>query len=153
MGRGDTTAEIIADGNHVHPSAIHMAYQAMGPERLCLISDALSPAGLPMRNGESKVVGGIGPVTYADKRLTTQDNTLAGSAICLLDGVRVAITQAKVPITHAFEMATSTPARLAGLAQRKGSLAQGMDADLILLNNDLSLVQAYVKGKAAQTPS
>lgn len=154
LGSGDVTAEIIADGHHVDRWMIAAAWRALGPERLALVSDAIAPAGLPIANGASvRLESGLGRVTIrrssADgslPRAETSGGLLAGSVVSLADCLRHAVHRAGVPLFDAVKMAAETPARIAGVSARKGSIAPGRDADLVLFDADLRVETVWTRG-------
>jgi N-acetylglucosamine-6-phosphate deacetylase len=112
-------AGLIADGVHVHPTAVALAWKALGPNRLCLVSDAVAPMGVVDRGAEIRLA----------------DGTLAGSNLHLLDGVRNLISFTGCSIADALRAATSTPAGAIGDAL-VGTLAAGSFADVIVLDPD-----------------
>jgi len=136
-------AEIIADCVHVFPSALDMAYRCKGPDRLILISDNLKYAGLP--NG--LYVDEMGrEIEKTDDRAHHPGWTLAGSISPLNWGVRNMIQRVGVPMSEAIKMASLNPARLLGVADRKGSLEAGKDADLIIIDEDINVEGVMIKG-------
>lgn len=133
-------AQLISDGFHVHPSVVLSAYRIFGPERLVLISDSIRPAGLPDGEYES---GGM-KVFVKDGAARLEDGTIAGSSSMLFDCVKKAASFG-IPFDDAVRMATETPAALLGL--KKGKIAPGYDADLLILNDDLSIRTVLIGGK------
>ena len=126
------TGEIIADGKHLPPTLMKLAYRCLGPDRLCIVSDATSGAGLPegsrffMAGAEYEVVAGVG--------MTLDRTSFAGSTTLLDQMLAVVVEAAAVPIVEAVRMATLTPARVAGVSERKGSLEAGKDADIAIFD-------------------
>ena len=135
-------AELICDGQHVHESAVRMAFRLF-PERICLISDALRCCGMP--DGEYELGGQAVFLRGGIARLA--DGTIAGSAAtlydCLLNAVRFGIDR-----DEAIRAATLNPARQLGCADRFGSIAPGMAADFLVCGEDLSLRAVYLGGEA-----
>jgi N-acetylglucosamine-6-phosphate deacetylase len=86
----------------------------------------------------------IRPEGYA-----TTGESLAGSVIALIDAVRTAVRKASIPLATAIQMATSTPAAVLGLKDRKGRLAAGADADLLVLGPALEVQAVYKGGQVA----
>jgi len=139
------TAEIISDGIHVHESVVRAAFSMFGPERLCLVSDALSCSGMP---SSEYVLGGQkifldGPVA----RLVEAPDTLAGSASNLFELFRKAVSFG-IPAEAAVRMASANPARVIGADGEVGSIANGKRADFLVLNSDFSLKRVYLAGSA-----
>jgi N-acetylglucosamine-6-phosphate deacetylase len=136
----ELTTELICDGIHVHPAAAKLLFTLKGPDSVCLITDAVFCAGLP--DGE------YGSVTMRQGEVLLSGGTsLAGSGLTMLAAVRNAVKFTGLPLETILPSATSVPARQAGLADRKGSLAKGKDADFLLVDEDLGLRATYVKGK------
>lgn len=127
---GRATVEIIADGVHVHPAVLRLAVAARGARGVALVTDAMSAAGLPA--GEYAFLGRN--VVVRDGAVRQADGTLAGSILTMDRGVRNLVALAGIDWPDAIRMATATPASIAGLAEHKGSLAPGMDADLVALD-------------------
>ena len=136
----DVFTELICDGIHIAPSAIRAAFKMMR-DRVCLISDSMSAAGMP--NGEYELGGQ--KVFVKDRKATLTDGTLAGSATNLADCMRNAVAFG-IPLPEAVKAATYNPARSIGMEKQIGSLAVGLDADVILMTPNLSFEQIYIKG-------
>lgn len=135
-------AQLITDGIHIHRAAVLALYRMFGPERMIIISDMMAAAGLS--DGEYDL-GGL-PVTVRGKRatLSSNANTLAGSATFLDDCVRQAIAFG-IPAKDAFRMASETPARMMGLSC--GVLLPGYDADFGLYDEHLALHHTVIDGE------
>ncbi len=140
--RANVTAELICDGVHVHPSVVRAAFKLFGPERLCLVSDAIAATGVP---GGSCLLGGQ-RVTVRDGRATLADGTIAGSVATLFDCVRNAVAMG-IALEDAVRCATANPARVIG-ADDIGVIDVGKRADLLLCTSDLTLKQVYLGGEA-----
>lgn len=108
-GRGEAVVELIADGVHVAPEVVRMVFETVGPERIVLVSDAMSATGL----GDGQHLLGSLAVTVTDEvaRLTDGDS-IAGSTSTLADCVRWAVEVAGVARDDALAAASSTPASL-----------------------------------------
>ena len=139
------SAELICDGVHCHPAAVRMAFRLFAG-RLALVSDSMRCAGL---TDGAYTLGGQ-DVTVKNGRATLKGtDTLAGSSIHLLDGLRNAVAFG-VPLEEAAAAATSVPARIAGLDRWAGSLAVGRMADLLLLDRDLGVKRVYAGGQLVE---
>ena len=143
--RPDVTAELICDGHHIHPSAVRAAFKLFGPERLCLVSDAISATGL----GDGACTLGGQAVTVRNGRATLADGTLAGSVATLFGCIRQAVSMG-IPLEHALHCATANPARVIG-AEDVGVIAVGKRADYLLCGADLSLQTVYLAGRQLDT--
>jgi len=139
------TAEIIADGRHLPPTLMKLAYRCKGPDRLCLVSDAIAGAGLPdgsrfrLATNEYEVRDGVG--------MLPDRSAFAGSVTFLSRMVALLVEMLEVPLVQAVRMASLTPARIIGVADRKGSLEPGKDADLLVLEADLTPWRVMVRGE------
>ncbi|MEO6123936.1 MAG: N-acetylglucosamine-6-phosphate deacetylase [Ilumatobacteraceae bacterium] len=138
------TAELIADGVHVHPTMVRLLTLAKGWEGIALITDSIAAAGLA--DGaydfeEQQIV-----VHNGEARLA--DGTLAGSTLTLDRAVANFASFADVPWHQALASASLVPARLLGLADRKGSVAVGLDADLVGFDADREVSWTVVGGRA-----
>ena len=136
-------AGIIADGLHVHPAAVRLAWRALGASRLVLISDAMPsvgtepPRGFVLNGHRIGLVGG---------RLTDDAGTLAGAHLSMAGAVRCAIAEVGLPAADALRMATATPAAHLGLRDR-GRVAPGLRADLVALDADWRVVAVWQGGR------
>jgi N-acetylglucosamine-6-phosphate deacetylase len=136
-------AELIADGIHVHPVAMAALIRAKGVGRVALITDAVAPAGLG--DGDAEFDGR--PIRIRDGRATLADGTIAGSVATFDAGLRRVVGECGVPLREAIAMASTTPARAIGVADRKGSLVGGHDADVVALDRDLRVRLTVARGE------
>ena len=133
-------ASIIADSYHCNPTTIRIAYRLLG-ERLFLISDALF-ANPPRPTFElGQFVVHFEPDTQGPGRYVNNEGNLAGSAITLIDCVRIAVEQAGIPLTNALRMASAIPAEIIGLGDQLGKIQAGYIANLVRADKAL-----YTKG-------
>jgi N-acetylglucosamine-6-phosphate deacetylase len=133
---------LILDGRHLHPGLARALVELRGTESVALVSDATPATGLaPGRYRLGRLEVELHPGGYA-----TAGEGLAGSAVPLLEMVRVAVREAGLPLAQALEMASLTPARVLGLGEKKGRLAEGFDADLLVLDDALALRAVYRAG-------
>ena len=135
------SVELICDGLHIHPAAIRLAAKLYG-DKLNLVSDSLRCAGMP--DGDYELGGQ--PITLSGgvARLTGTD-TLAGSAISMLDGLRN-VVDFGLSLTDAVYASSTAPALAVGLSDT-GSIEAGKCADLVVLDKDLNLVAVFVDGE------
>jgi N-acetylglucosamine-6-phosphate deacetylase len=137
-------AGLILDGHHLDPQLARALVELRGASAVALVSDASPFAGLAP--GEYRLWGMHARVHEGG--FATSGEGLAGSTITLADALRVAVTRAEIPLERAVQMAARTPAEVLGLAERKGSLAAGFDADLLLLDASLHPIAVYRAGKS-----
>ena len=137
------TAGLIVDGVHSHPASVRLAIRAKGPERIALVTDSIAGAGASP--GVYQIGGQDILVEATFARLP--DGTLAGSVLTLDQAVRYAVSLGGASIADALRMASEVPARVLGLS-RKGRLAVGADADLVLLDAELAVVATYGRGRS-----
>ncbi len=142
---GRLSCEIIADGVHVEPVLLKLAYQSKGSARLALISDALAGTGLPV--GTQFTLGTLRAAVGEHYCLLADGSALAGSATRMMDQVRIMRESVGVPLHEAVRMATHTPARLLGLENRLGSIAAGHAADLVRFDEKFQVHDLWVDGK------
>lgn len=143
LNEPEVLAEVIPDGVHLDPRIVRLALRTKGPDRAALITDAFSATGLP--EGEHT----LGPhrVIVKGPLCTLEDGTIAGSILTMERAVRNAMEFAQVSLVDAVRMATLIPARVAGCAERKGSLERGKDADVILLDRAFRCHATWVRGR------
>lgn len=141
----DLMSELIADGIHVAPEMLRLIYQNVGPDRLILITDSLRGKGL--EDGTYDLGGQA--VTVKDGKALLPDGTLAGSMLQMKDAVRNMAAFADVSVADIAKMTAENPAKQYGIYDRKGSLAIGKDADIVLLDDQLTLQATYCRGNLA----
>jgi N-acetylglucosamine-6-phosphate deacetylase len=134
-------AGIICDGIHVDPIAVRMAWNALGPTRMSLVSDASPALGMP--HGRMQLAGF--EIIHDETGVRTVDGVLAGSALALDQAVRNLIACSGCDLADALATVTTTPADLLGLTDR-GRLRVGTRADLTILDADANLVATVVNG-------
>ncbi len=137
----DATAELIADGIHVHPAALRVAATAM-PHRIALVTDAMRACGLA--DGTYKLYDY--EVTVADGAARLSDGTLAGSVLTMEGAVKNMIELAGLPVETVIPLATEVPARIAAVADRKGRIERRFDADLVAMNERFEVERVWTRG-------
>jgi N-acetylglucosamine-6-phosphate deacetylase len=138
------TAELIADGVHVHPAALRLAIRQKGVERICLITDSLNAAGLG--EGEYRV-GGLDVVVGDGQARLKQSGALAGSVLTLNRAVKNIIDWTGVSVPQAVRMASLNPARVLGLDSQIGSIEAGKLANLAVFDRDLNVLTTILRGR------
>lgn len=138
---GNTTIELIGDGVHIAPSLVKNLVDALGPNRISLITDAMAATG--MEDGTYELGGILVHVAEGVARL--RGGNLAGGTSHLLDVVRTT-WQAGVALPDAVTMASATPARVIGL-EKHGELRPGNIADIVITNGQLEPLTVYRDGE------
>lgn len=138
-------AELIADGIHVAPEMLEVIYQNMGSDRLMLITDAMRAKCLHAGTYE---LGGQTVLVDAE-RAVLEDGTLAGSILKMSHGVKQMLHLQGVYFEDVIKMASTNPAKQLGVYDRKGSIAQGKDADVLLVDENFTINYTFCRGKIA----
>ena len=133
--------EIIADGHHVHPTAIDVAHRCCG-DRLTLITDAMQAAGMP----DGKYQLGEYQVNMTDGVVTTEFGSLAGSTLILIDAVINLAKWLNLSFEQAWLRASLTPAKSLGIDQTYGSLSVGKMASMVAVSNSYQILNTWVNG-------
>lgn len=141
------TSEMISDNRHLPPTLMKLAYKCLGPDRLCVITDATNGAGLPegarfrMGEFEYEIADGVG--------MTLDRTSFAGSIKLLNQMIPILIDEVGIPLAEVIRMATLTPARVIGVAGRKGSLEAGKDADIAIFDDAFTAWRTMIGGQWA----
>ncbi|MBS4218941.1 N-acetylglucosamine-6-phosphate deacetylase [Bacillus sp. FJAT-49711] len=139
--KDDIQVEIIADGIHITPDMIDLAYRMKGAGKISLISDAMMAKG--MQPGEYELGGQKVIVHEGEARL--ENGSLAGSVLKMDEAFRNIISFTGCSITEAVQMTSSNQAREFGL-EAKGFLAREKDADFVIMNDELHVEKTYRLG-------
>lgn len=137
----DMTVEVIADGLHVPPVMLKVVHKIKGVERMALITDSLAYAASEGDvSAEPRVIMEDGVCKLADR------SALAGSIATMDTLIRTCIQKANIPMEDVFRMASETPAKIMGVFDRKGSIEEGKDADIIVFDRDINLTYVMQMG-------
>lgn len=143
----ELTSEIIADGCHLPPELLQMAYRFIGPKRLALVTDAMRAAG--QTSGES-VLGSLScgqRVIVEDGVAKMPDRKAFAGSVCTADRlVRNMVALAGASLPDAIEMMTATPARIIGRSHVTGTVAPGRWADLVLFDENINVQCVWTDG-------
>lgn len=139
-------AGIIVDGEHVHPASVEAAFNALGPDRLMLVTDAMSLAATDLDYLELQ--GRM--IRKVENSLRLDDGTLAGSNLTMIDAVKQMAGHSGVTLEAALAMASATPAKFLGLSTEMGRIQVGMRADLVALNRQLDVAVTWVGGEMSE---
>lgn len=135
--------EIIADGIHLSDDMLRLVFKVIGSERIILITDSMRAKGLPDGNyslgdQEVKVVG---------RTATLKSGTLAGSVLKMNEGVKKIQNLTDLSLHELVKITSTNAARRLGVDDRKGSLAVGKDADIVLLNDSFEVQYTFCRGR------
>lgn len=142
------TVEIIADGIHVPADLLHLLLKIKGTERISLVTDSMRAAGMP--EGQS-ILGGLADgqqVIVEDGVAKLLDRSAFAGSVATADRlVRTMVREAGCSIPEAVRMMTENPARVMGIARRKGSILPGKDADVVIFDDDINVQKTIIAGK------
>jgi len=136
----DVTCDIIPDLVHTHPSALELTYR-LKKDKLILITDAMR-AGC-MKNGLYDLGGQR--VVVKEGKAELEDGTLAGSVLRLNEGLRKMVAHTSMSLVEAVRSVTKIPARKLGIS--KGELRRGYDADIVIFDEDFSIISTIIAGE------
>ncbi|HEV3250910.1 MAG TPA: N-acetylglucosamine-6-phosphate deacetylase [Puia sp.] len=148
----DMDVEIIADGIHLPAPLLKLVYKIKGAGRTALITDAMRAAGMPA--GESilgSIHNGLKVIIEDDVAKLPDRSSFAGSVATADRLVRTMVSVAGVPLEEAIRMITNTPARILKIADRKGDLGIGKDADIVIFDNNINIQMTIINGEIVYT--
>ena len=137
-------SELICDGHHVSPAAVKILMKVKGKDKIALVSDCMSAAG--MEDGDY-MLGELPVVVKGDTARLKDGGNLAGSILKLKNAVRNIVDWQIADIFEAIQMASLLPAKSVGIDDVCGKLKAGYDADFIVLDNNLDLKATYINGE------
>lgn len=138
------SCELICDGVHVDPVALRLALRSKRVSGVRLVTDAMAAAGMPDGNYR---LGSTGVVVSRGRATVTGSHAIAGSTLTMDAAVRNAVRFLGVRVEDAVVMASLNPAVLLGIGDRKGAIAAGMDADLVVLDDELRVQRTMIGGE------
>ena len=133
---------IIADGRHIHPAVLRIAFAAKRRDRFMLVTDAMPSVG--MADKRFTIQGR--PIRVVDGVCVDENGTLAGSDLDMAGAVANAVRMAGLPLEEAASMASTYPAAFLGLGEGYGRIAVDARADLVLLDTGLKAVRTWIGG-------
>lgn len=145
--------EIISDGKHLPPELLRLIVKNKGIDNICLITDSMRGAGMP--EGSRPKLGSLtnGQETLIRDGVAMMPDLKAfAGSVCTTDRcVRTMYKLAGVSLPDAVRMMTANPARVLGIDGSKGTIAKGMDADLVVFDEDINISSVYVGGEPRYT--
>ena len=141
----EMSVELIADGIHVPPAILRLVHKIKGAERICLVTDAMACTGGDTdKVFDERVIIEDGVCKLADR------SALAGSIATMDRLIRTMVQKAEIPLSEAVRMTSETPARIMGIYDRKGSLAVGKDADIVMMDDSLTIRGVWSMGQQVE---
>jgi N-acetylglucosamine-6-phosphate deacetylase len=144
MMSDDIYCELICDGNHVAWPVMKALISAKGKDHVIMIDDALRAKGC--KPGNYDLGGQEIEIHENGGAYLKGTNTLAGGTMKFNQGLKNLIETVKIPVDWAINMSSWNAARYLHVDDRKGKIAQGYDADIVVLNDDYSVEQVYAMG-------
>lgn len=139
----DVYCEVICDGRHLHPGTVRFILKIKGYDRVVAITDSIMAAGLP--DGAYKLGVNDVIVEDGDAKLKS-DGTRAGSTLTTGTALRRLMEFTGKPMETVLPLLTENPARLLGVYDRIGSLDEGKDADVLIVEPGGGICDTFVKG-------
>ncbi len=140
----DIYCEAICDGRHLHPGVVRLLLKTKGIDRVVAITDSIMAAGLP--DGNYKL--GVNDVVVVDGDAKLASNGVrAGSTLTTGQALKNILKFTGRPIEEVLMLLTENPAKLIGVFDKKGSIADGKDADLVVLDEENNVYDTFVGGK------
>ena len=137
----DVSCELIVDAFHVSPALYDLVYNMKG-RKLCFITDCLPAGGLPY--GEYTLGGN--KIVYRDIVCRLEDGTVAGSVLKMNKGIWNVYKNSSIPLWECVNCASLNPAETIGVADKKGSIEIGKDADIVILDSEFNVQKTIKKG-------
>jgi len=140
----DIYCEAICDGRHLHPGVVRLLIKTKGLDRVVAITDSIMAAGLP--DGNYKL--GVNDVVVVDGDAKLASNGVrAGSTLTTGQALKNIMKFTGRPIEEVLQLLTVNPAKLIGVFDKKGSIADGKDADLVILDEENNVADTFVRGR------
>lgn len=135
--------ELIADNIHVHPAAMNVLYKAKGPDHVILITDAVRPAGMP----DGAYTIDERTIFVKDGAIRLESGSLAGSTLTMDRALHNFMQATDEPLTALWRTSSLNAARAIGIDADKGSLEIGKDADMVIVDEDITVHVTVANGK------
>ena len=141
LNSDEVSTELIVDTYHVNSALFDIVYRLKG-RKLCFITDCLPAGGLP----EGEYTLGGAKIIYKNNICKLEDGTIAGSVLKLNKGVWNVYTNSSIPLHECVNCASLNPATTLGIADKKGSIKVGKDADIVILDNEFNVKKTIIGG-------
>ena len=138
----EVSTELIVDTHHVNAALFDTVYKLKG-RKLVAITDCLPAGGLP----EGEYTLGGAKIIYKNDLCRLEDGTIAGSVLRLNKGVWNIYKNSKIPLNECVNCASLNPATTLGIQDKKGSIKEGKDADILILDNEFNVKKTIIGGK------
>lgn len=145
---GQAVVELIADGVHLAPETVKLVFDLVGPHNITLVTDSMAATGL--KDGQYRL-GSLSVTVAGGVARVDATGAIAGGTSTLLDVIRSCVA-AGVPLRDAVTSASAVPASLLGLSAHAGDLRAGMQADVVVLDQDLNLKAVLRSGEWVTAP-
>jgi N-acetylglucosamine-6-phosphate deacetylase len=145
---GQAVVELIADGVHLAPETVKLVFDLVGPHNITLVTDSMAATGL--EDGQYRL-GSLSVTVAGGVARVDATGAIAGGTSTLLDVIRSCVA-AGVPLRDAVTSASAVPASLLGLSAHAGDLRAGMQADVVVLDQDLNLKAVLRSGEWVTAP-
>ena len=139
----DITTETISDGIHISWPSLRIAYRQKTSDKVMLVTDAMMACGMP----DGKYWLGGQEVLTKDGAARLLNGSLAGSILTMDAAVRNVARNTSLPLYEVVKMASLNGARFCGADDRKGKIAEGYDADLLVFDEDVNISHVFIEGR------
>ncbi len=140
----DIYCEAICDGRHLHPGTVRLLLKTKGLDKVVAITDSIMAAGLP--DGQYKL--GVNDVVVVDGDAKLADTGVrAGSTLTQNVALLNLMAFTGKSLEQILPLLTENPAKMLGIYDKKGSIADGKDADIVILDTDNTIKDVFVSGK------
>jgi N-acetylglucosamine-6-phosphate deacetylase len=140
----ECTPELICDNVHLHASTVRASFAMFGDDRIIMVSDTM------MATGKADGIwdlGGLKVDVKGSSATLVDGGSIAGSATHLMGCLKTAVKQMNIPLESAVKCSAVNPAKAIGIFDKRGSIAPGKYADVVLLDNDLNIKNVILRGK------
>ena len=134
---------IIADGHHVHPAMLRLAYRAKLDKQIFLVTDAMPSVGAKAKN----FMLGDQAISVSGGKCVTENNQLAGSDLNMMEAVKNAADMLEIDLEHTVKMASGLPAQFIGLDKTHGEIRIGAQADIIEISANMTVLNSWIGGE------